>query len=233
MFDLTTGATERMPSASRKTVLLSSLLQIIGLGLIVVVPSLYAAQNLPNVPKMTAFVVAPPPVPPPPPPAPPAVKDAAAKVMTTSPNAAPVEAPSSIAPEPADAGVVSLAGVEGGVTGGVVGGLAEALPPPPPPPPRGPVHVGGDIHPPALVRRVEPVYPAVALAAHVEGTVILEAIIDEDGSVQSVKLLRSIPLLDKAAVTAVEQWRYSPVMLNGSPVRVVLTVTVTFKIPTV
>lgn len=66
----------------------------------------------------------------------------------------------------------------------------------------------------------------------VEGTVILEAVINEEGAVQSLKVLRSVPLLDKAAVAAVEQWRYSPVMLNGRPVAVVLTVTVSFRIPT-
>ena len=65
----------------------------------------------------------------------------------------------------------------------------------------------------------------------VEGVVILEAIIDEQGAVQSLKVLRSVSLLDKAAVAAVEQWRYSPVMLNGRPVRGILTVTVSFKMP--
>jgi periplasmic protein TonB len=61
--------------------------------------------------------------------------------------------------------------------------------------------------------------------------VILEAIIDENGTVQSVKVLRSVALLDKSAVAAVEQWRYSPTILNGGPVPVVLTVVVSFKIP--
>jgi protein TonB len=83
------------------------------------------------------------------------------------------------------------------------------------------------------VHRVEPIYPDLALNARVEGTVILEAIIDEDGNVSSVKVLSAPRLLDKAAVAAVEQWRYSPVMLNGRPVRCILTVVVTFKIPPV
>jgi protein TonB len=82
-----------------------------------------------------------------------------------------------------------------------------------------------------LVHRVEPVYPDFAARARVEGTVILEAVIDEEGAVQSLKVLRSVPLLDKAALTAVEQWRYSPVMLNGRPVRAILTVTVSFRMP--
>ncbi len=82
-----------------------------------------------------------------------------------------------------------------------------------------------------LVHRVEPVYPDLAARARVEGTIILEAIIDEQGGVQSLKVLRSVPLLDKAAIAAVEQWRYSPVMLNGKPVRVILTVTLSFRMP--
>jgi protein TonB len=61
--------------------------------------------------------------------------------------------------------------------------------------------------------------------------VILEAIIDDDGAVQRLKVLRSIPLLDKAAMDAVDQWRYSPVILNGRPVPVILTVVLSFKIP--
>jgi TonB family protein len=84
-----------------------------------------------------------------------------------------------------------------------------------------------------LLRRVEPTYPDAAVRAHLEGTVILEAIIDEEGTVQSVKVLRPVPLLTQAAVAAVEQWHYSPVMLNGRPVLAILTVSVTFKIPVI
>lgn len=93
------------------------------------------------------------------------------------------------------------------------------------------MRIGGDIRPPVLVRRVEPMYPDFAARARVEGTVILEAIIDEQGAVQSLTVLRSVPLLDKAATDAVTQWRYSPVTLNGAPVRAILTVTVSFTMP--
>lgn len=238
MFDLTTETTKRMPNRSGWTVLLSSVLHLTALGLIVVVPVLYAADRLPDVARMTAFVVAPPPVPPPPPPPPPQpVTDAPARVVVANASAAPVEAPSRIEPEPAGDDP-TVRGVEGGIAGGVVGGIVtglQAAPPPPPPPPPapslGPMRIGGDIRPPVLVHRVEPTYPELASNARVEGTVILEAIIDEEGAVQSLKVLRSVPLLDKAAVAAVEQWRYSPVMLNGRPVPVILTVVVSFKIP--
>ena len=63
-----------------------------------------------------------------------------------------------------------------------------------------------------------------------EGVVILEAVIDADGSVTSVKVLRSIPLLDDAAVKAVRGWRFTPARLNGQAVPVVMTVTVNFTL---
>ncbi len=240
MFDMTTDTAPRLPGGSRSTVLLSSALHVIVLGALVIVPVLFASDRLPDVASMTAFVVAAPPVPPPPPPPPPPpAVDTPRQTVAANPDAAPVEAPSRIEPEPVGDVVEATSGVEGGVSGGVVGGIVTGLgaapppPPPPPPPPRDPMRIGGDIRPPVLVHRVEPVYPDLAARARVEGTVILEAIIDEQGGVQSLKVLRSVPLLDKAATAAVEQWRYSPVMLNGLPVRVILTVTVSFKMPLV
>ena len=76
---------------------------------------------------------------------------------------------------------------------------------------------------------VPPTYPQIAIAAHLSGTVIVEAIIGVDGAVRDARVLRSIPLLDEAALTAVRQWRYSPTTLNGIPVAVVMTVSVRFE----
>ena len=76
---------------------------------------------------------------------------------------------------------------------------------------------------------VPPVYPPLAVRAKVQGVVILEAVVDRQGRVEEVKVLRSIPLLDAAAIAAVRQWRYSPLLLNGQPERFVLTVTVSFR----
>jgi protein TonB len=125
------------------------------------------------------------------------------------------------------------------VLGGVVGGLISELPPPPAPPPpspppvaRGPVRIGGELKAPALIERVEPEYPPLAVRAQVHGVVILEAVVDRQGRVEDVRVLRSIPLLDKAAIAAVRQWRYSPLLLNGTPERFVLTVTVSFSLAT-
>ena len=93
-----------------------------------------------------------------------------------------------------------------------------------------PIRVGGAVKEPRQIRRVEPKYPEVAQAAQVQGTVILEVVIAADGNVSTVKLLRSIPLLDQAAVDAVRQWRYEPTLLNGVPVEVIMTVTVNFTL---
>jgi protein TonB len=74
------------------------------------------------------------------------------------------------------------------------------------------------------------VYPLTARAAHKEGLVIIEATIDEQGNVTDTQLLRSIPLLDEAALVAVRQWKFSPTLLNGMPVPIVMTVTVNFAL---
>jgi protein TonB len=92
------------------------------------------------------------------------------------------------------------------------------------------VRIGGNIQPPTLIRRVEPVYPDIAILARVTGVVILEATVNERGEVVNVVVLRSIKMLDQAAIDAVKQWRYSPVLLNGTPRSFVLTVTLSFSI---
>jgi protein TonB len=106
-------------------------------------------------------------------------------------------------------------------------------PPPPPPPPGwgvGAVRVGGNVKAPEKTRHVAPVYPPIAQSAAVQGVVILETIIGGDGKVQNARVLRSIPLLDQAAIDAVRQWEFTPTMLNGVPVPVIMTVTIQFTL---
>ena len=103
-------------------------------------------------------------------------------------------------------------------------------PPPPPPPPPAPVRVGGDIKAPNKIHDMRPVYPQVAMAAKVEGIVIIEATIGKDGHVTNAKVLRSQPLLDQAALDAVSQWQFTPTLLNKEPVEVIMTVTVNFTL---
>jgi protein TonB len=92
------------------------------------------------------------------------------------------------------------------------------------------LHVGGNIKAPRQVKRVNPVYPEDAKATGVSGVVILEITIGTDGHVDKAVILRSIPLLDQAALDAVYQWEYEPTLFNGEPVAVVMTVTVNFTL---
>jgi TonB family protein len=92
----------------------------------------------------------------------------------------------------------------------------------------GALRVGGEIKPPVKIKDVSPVYPPVAREAGVSGVVILEVRIDTDGNVEQARVLKSIPLLDEAALDAVKQWRFVPTLLNGAPVPIMMTVTVNF-----
>jgi protein TonB len=157
-------------------------------------------------------------------------------IPSVNPSAAPIEAPKEIIPEAPAPGPVAegvpggvVGGVPGGAIGGVVGGLPEA-PPPPPPPPTAPVRVGGNIKPPNKLRDVRPQYPQIAQSARVAGIVIIEATISPQGKVTNARVLRGVPLLNDAALDAVRQWEYTPTMLNGVPVPVIMTVTVNFTL---
>jgi len=93
-----------------------------------------------------------------------------------------------------------------------------------------PIRVGGEIKPPTQTKRVTPPYPPEAQAAGVQGIVIMEATIGADGKVTDVRVLRSIPLLDQAAMDAVRQFEYTPTVINGVAVPVLMTVTVNFTL---
>jgi periplasmic protein TonB len=155
------------------------------------------------------------------------------------PALAPTVAPPALVPErpepasvppgpPVDGALPAEFGVDGGVPT-----AAPLLPPPPPPlpvPEVRPVRPGGQIREPKRIVDVAPVYPRIAQTAQVQGIVILEAIIGTDGRVDGVRVLRSVPLLDEAAIAAVKQWRYTPTLLNNVPVPVLMTITVKFHL---
>jgi len=244
MFDLITGEARHMPRQAGLPIVISTTVQVLVAAAVVAIPYLYVADRLPEIRSMRAFVAElPPPPPPPPPPAP--ARAAAKPVTPQKPGqlTAPIEAPATVEPEPVatggdEEGVTGgvEGGVAGGVYGGVVGGIPDAPPPPPPPPPaapRGPVRIGGQLSAPTLLKRVDPEYPELALAAQMQGLVILEAVVGEDGHVAEVRVLRSAGyagVLDKAAVAALRQWQYSPLLLNGRPASFVLTVTLSFSL---
>ena len=81
-----------------------------------------------------------------------------------------------------------------------------------------------------LIHKVEPVYPQLARAARIQGAVELQAVISKDGRIERLQVLRGHPMLVKAAVEAVQQWRYRPYILNGEPVEVETHVTVNFSL---
>src|ERR1051326_2112935 len=127
-----------------------------------------------------------------------------------------------------------LGGQLGGTPGGQVGGTGtETAPPPPPPPPEkpeGPLRVGGDVKAPIVEHRVDPQYPEMARKGRVAGLVIVEAIINKEGSVEQVKVIKGLPFgMSESAVEAVKQWKFKPGTLNGEPVDVIFNLTVNFK----
>jgi TonB family protein len=122
----------------------------------------------------------------------------------------------------------------GAIVVGASGGHGRAqAPPSQPTPPQGgaaPVRVGGNVRPPRKIRDVRPVYPAEALAAGVQGIVIVEATIGADGKVADARVLRSAPPLDQAALDAVRQWEFEPTTVDGVPTPIIVTVTVNFSL---
>ncbi|HXB56882.1 MAG TPA: TonB family protein [Vicinamibacteria bacterium] len=225
-------------TSQSKTIPVSLTLHAILLLVIIVVPILSPAELPEPAAAVKAFFVdpvsAPAPPPPPPPPAPKAtiVKTPPKPEIDTTPKfQAPVDVPEQIKPEEGlDLGVEGgvAGGVEGGVPGGVVGGVVGGLPDAPAPVQA--VRVGGQIKEPKKLKHVNPVYPDIAKQARVQGMVILECTISPQGRVTDVKVLRGLPLLDASAVEAVKQWVYTPTLLNGVPVPVIMTVTVNFKL---
>jgi protein TonB len=116
---------------------------------------------------------------------------------------------------------------------GMVEGLGVPIAPQPPVQPRSqepPHQIGGSIRPPSKIVDAAPQYPALARASRVQGMVILQATIDSRGNVESAAVLRSIPLLDQAALDAVRQWKFTPTLLNGVAIPVTMTVTVNFEL---
>jgi protein TonB len=209
-------------------------------ALLVILP-LFNAGQLPRIEVRDNLVLAVlPPSPPPPPPKRTAgshakrIKPVHAKsALDGARFVTPVYIPDEITDIPfADIGIEG--GTEGGVEGGIPGGTLEGV--------VGPIlgnmiavlevpaRAVGEIRAPRLIKQVEPAYPEIARQARVEGIVILEAATDMYGRVQTVKVLRSIPLLDQAAMDAVRQWIYEPMIISGRPRGVIFTVTVRFKL---
>jgi protein TonB len=240
---------DRAESRRPWTIAVSLLAQSLAVAL-AILASLFTATDLPAR-QWVAHLLAPPPVPPAALPAerpqtaaprgltprfdesalvtPAAIPDEIAVIVDS-----PVEAPFS------GPGVSGVVAVPGTVPGGnnvlaQLRAIQEAPPPPatPKPEPREPhepIRVSSDLQAARLIRRVEPVYPALALQARVSGVVRLEAIIAEDGTIRQLRVLSGNPLLVPSARDAVSQWRYRPTLLGGVAVPVLTRIDVHFKL---
>jgi protein TonB len=222
------------PGRLSGTLPLSIAVHGVALVLFIVVP-LTSGMDLPQVPVKMASYVAAVAIPAPPPVAP--APAFAQRAVSLADNAAPATPPEQINPEIEPSGPtlpdLPVGPISGSPDlGAVVDGTGRFVPPPPPPTTRqsGPVRVSELVTPPRKVVDVRPVYPDVARQARVEGTVILEAILDQSGHVDKLRVVRSVPLLDLAAMDAVRQWRYTPTVLNGQPVPVLMTITIRFTL---
>jgi len=215
------------------TVAMSAIVQGVIVGILILIPLIYT-EALPKG-MLNTFLVAPAPPPPPPPPAAPVKTIVRPRIVTPQRMVAPTVIPKTVQVIKDEAPDVGAVGVEGGVGGGVPGGvlggiIGGAAPPPPPKPTQTRIRVGGNVQAANLVHQVQPLYPQIAKTAHVSGTVVLHAIIAKDGTIQQLEYVSGPPLLMRAAMDAVREWRYHPTLLNGEPVEVDTTIQVVFSL---
>ncbi|MFI5174028.1 MAG: energy transducer TonB [Terriglobia bacterium] len=235
---------------SRKplTVFFSVGLHVIALVFLVLIPLIYT-EALPLSQIRNYFITAPPS--PPPPPAVRAVKIIGVERHVSEVSSIQIQMPAEIPPNIArivDEGPTASSPV--GLPDGVIGGTqtgppygtprwlpgprqAAALPPPvqrtePSKPVR--IQISTGPQQAKLIFAPTPIYPPFATVNHIQGTVVLEAIISKDGTIQDLQVESGHPLLIPAAIAAVKEWRYRPTLLNGQPVEVITTITVNFKL---
>jgi periplasmic protein TonB len=220
----------------------SLIIHIVAVAAVVLAPLLFT-QVLDLHSFEAVFLVAPkPPAAPLPPAAAQAVKSAGpvARLLDTAKLTQPAVIPAKVkivADQAApDLGEGVAGGVPGGAAGGVLGGIINGVTDnaktiaPPPPAARRIVRVGGNVKPPVPISTPEPRYPLIALAAHIEGLVVIDAIIDEQGNVVQAKVIEGPPLLIAAALEAVANWKYEPTYLNGQPVALNTHIQVMFRL---
>ncbi|MGH9774302.1 MAG: energy transducer TonB [Candidatus Acidiferrales bacterium] len=241
--DLVVSSVQAKRTNQVATTFLSAVLQAGLLGILILIPLIYT-EALPKQ-LLTTFLVAPAPPPPPAPPAPPIqrIVKPVVRLIQQGHMIAPTVIPKDVKmikeeelpPDVGSQGVVGgvpggiAGGSAGGVLGGIIGGVGGA-PPPPKGEPKKPLRVGGNVQAANLIRMVQPVYPQIAKTAHIQGTVVLHAIIAEDGTVQELQYISGPGMLMQAAMDAVRQWRYNPTVLDGERTKVDTTITVVFTL---
>ena len=231
----------RIKTKQGATAVVSFVLQILLIIVLVLLPLIFT-EALPKQQLMTILVAPPPPPPPPPPPA--AAPVHVIKRMTELDNGqlrTPTAIPKKVAmikedEPPPSAGVAGVVGgvpggVPGGAMGGVLGSVIGSTPTAVPKvatPQR--VRVSQGVSQGLLIHQVKPVYPPLARQARIQGTVVLQALISKDGTIENLHLVSGHPMLAPAAIEAVKQWRYKPYFLNGEPVEVDTTINVNFTL---
>jgi protein TonB len=228
------------PKTARKpySMVLSLLLQILVIGVLCLLPIVFT-EVLPSMQLKDVLAA---------PPKPPAAlkwKAAATRLTTASPRALllsnlPLKNVRAAPSRPAELGPppsldVGDSGTQGGVPYGVMSAASMPSAPPPAAKPKPqpqvqkPIRVGS-ISAANLVHMVQPVYPAIARANRIQGTVEFTATISREGAIENLTLVRGHPLLIQAAREAVLQWRYRPTLLNGEPVEVITDIVVNFTL---
>ena len=232
----------KLKSKRGATTAVSFIVQILLIGVLVLLPLVFT-EALPKQQLMT-FLVAPPPPPPPPPPpaATPEIKivkrtseldNGELRTPTKIPKKIQMIKEEDTPPATGVAGVVGgvPGGVPGGSLGGVLGSVISSTPTAVPKvatPSR--IRVSQGVSQGLLIHQVRPTYPALARQARIQGTVVLQAVIGKDGSIQNLKVVSGHPMLAPAALEAVKQWKYKPYYLNGEPVEVDTTINVNFTL---
>lgn len=225
----------RIRTNQKWTGLVSTIVQLALVGFLVLLPLIFT-EALPKG-QLTTWLVAPPPPPPPPPPAAPQIQhvqkvseivDGALRTPSKIPKKVQMikeeEAP---APNTGVTGGV-VGGVPGGSANGVIGGLVNSAAPPPKVATPQKVRVSSGVAEGLKINAPNPTYPQMAKIAHIQGDVVLQAVIAKNGSIENLRAVSGHPILIQAALDAVRQWKYKPYVLNGEPVEVETQITVKF-----
>jgi protein TonB len=236
--ELPISGVSRRPTHTRWTFLVSLGGELAVLAVLLLIPLIYI-QTLPRAWQETRLL-------PPPPPTAPAQTVRATTRTAPTPTEATMTIPAFIPPHavvvhdtlpvssPPGEGTVPIIGAIPGQENSSRWNsiLPKSVPAPPSESASTPsrIKVSRGVEAARLIRMVKPNYPQIALQARIEGTVVLEAIVGTDGSVESLRYISGPPLLVQAAIEAVRQWRYQPTLLNGKPVSVETTITVIFKL---
>ena len=225
----------RIKSKSRYWMIVTFSLNAAIVATLILIPLIYPEALPKN--SLTASISAPPPPPPPP------MKVVPVKMVSEIDQGlhAPTKIPKDIkmvkeeAPPSTSVGVVGagMGASTGGAAGGVFGGMGAGTAPVinvAKPKPTGPARISSGVMQGQILQKTQPVYPPIAKAAHMQGTVTLHAIISKTGTIESLTAISGPEMLKGAALDAVKSWRYKPYLLNGEPTEVDTTVIVNFNL---